>query len=163
MNRRQFFTASTAAAAAGSGLNPARAATAGRALMKLGCQSAPTNDTHLKYLARYGVRNICGYPEIAGGRIYATVEELTRMRELAEKNGISVDCLGPPFLTSSHIDREKHPAIMLAQSPERDRDIEAMQTLIRNCAMAGIPMIKYNMSILGVLRTGRTPGRGDAS
>ena len=41
---------------------------------------------------------------------------------------------------------------MLAQSPERDRDIEAMQTLIRNCAAAGIPSIKYNMSILGVLR-----------
>ena len=36
--------------------------------MKLGCQSAPTNDTHLKYLARYGVRNICGYPEIAAAR-----------------------------------------------------------------------------------------------
>lgn len=131
--------------------------------MKLGCQSAPTNETHLKYLARYGVRNICGYPEIKGDRIYATVDELKRMRDLAEKSGVSVDCLGPPFLTSSHIDREKHPAIMLAQSPERDRDIEALQTLIRNCAAAGIPMIKYNMSILGVLRTGRTPGRGDAS
>jgi mannonate dehydratase len=26
----------------------------------------------------------------------------------------------------------------------------------------GLPSIKYNMSILGVLRTGRTPGRGDA-
>ena len=26
-----------------------------------------------------------------------------------------------------------------------------------------MPSIKYNMSILGVLRTGRTPGRGDAS
>src|ERR1019366_1307353 len=84
------------------------------------------------------------------------------MRDLAEKNGISVDCLAPPFLASSHIDREKHGAIMLAQSPERDRDIESMQTLIRNCAQAGIPSIKYNMSILGVLRTGRTPGRGDA-
>ncbi len=131
--------------------------------MKLGCQSAPTNDAHLKYLARYGVRNICGYPEIADGRIYATVDELKRMRDLAEKNGIAVDMLGPPFLTSSHIDREKHPAIMLAQSPERDRDIESMQTLIRNCAAAGIPSIKYNMSILGVLRTGQTRGRGDAS
>ena len=51
---------------------------------------------------------------------------------------------------------------MLAQSPERDRDIEQLQTLIRNCAQAGIPSIKYNMSILGVLRTGRVPGRGDA-
>jgi len=71
--------------------------------------------------------------------------------------------LAPPNLASSHIDREAHPAIMLAQSPERDRDIEAVQTMIRNCATAGIPCIKYNMSILGVLRTGRVPGRGDSS
>lgn len=130
--------------------------------IKLGCQSAPTNDTHLKYLARYGVRNVCAYPEIADGRLYATVDELNRMTELAGKNGISVDCIAPPFLASSHIDREKHGAIMLAQSPERDRDIEALNTLIANCAKCGIPSIKYNMSILGVLRSGRTPGRGDA-
>jgi mannonate dehydratase len=51
---------------------------------------------------------------------------------------------------------------MLAQSPERDRDIESLQTMIKNCAQAGIPSIKYNMSILGVVRSGRTPGRGDA-
>lgn len=141
---------------------PAPAPAAKRALMKLGCQSAPTNDTHLKYFARYGIKNICGYPEIAGDRLYATVDELKRMVDLAGKNGISVDCLAPPFLASSHIDREKHPAIMLAQSPERDRDIESMQTLIKNCAAAGVPSIKYNMSILGVLRTERTKGRGDA-
>ena len=49
---------------------------------------------------------------------------------------------------------------MLANSPERDRDIEALQTLIRNCAAAGIPSIKYNMSLLGVLRTERTAGTG---
>ena len=131
--------------------------------MKLGCQSAPTNASHLKYLARYGVRNICGYPEIAGDRLYATVEELSRMVDLARKNGIEIDCIAPPFLASSHIDREKHPAIMLGQSLQRDRDIEALQTLIRNCAATGIPSIKYNMSILGVLRTVRSPGRGDAT
>jgi mannonate dehydratase len=163
MNRRRFVTVSGAAAAASVASNPAAVAAPQRALMKLGCQSAPTNDTHLKYFARYGVRNICGYPEIAGGRIYATVEELQRMRELAEKNGITVDCTAPPILESSHIDQEKHPAIMLAQSPERDRDIEALQTMIKNCAAAGIPAIKYNMSLLGVLRTAGTPGRGDAT
>src|SRR5580658_5470480 len=158
MNRRQFFQSSGAAAAlAGLAEPPAAAAPPKRALMKLGCQSAPTNETHLKYFARYGVRNICGYPEIADGRLYATVEELSRMRDLADKNGISVDCIAPPFLESSHIDREKHPAVMLAQSPERDRDIESLQTLIKNCAQAGIPSIKYNMSILGVVRSGRTP------
>lgn len=162
MNRRAFISSSGAALAAAVPAAPAPAAPPKRALMKLGCQSAPTNDVHLKYLARYGVRNICGYPQIADGRLYATVDELSRMRDLAEKNGISVDCVAPPFLASSHIDREKHPAIMLAESPERDRDIEALQTFIRNCAKVGIPSIKYNMSILGVLRTGRTPGRGDA-
>ena len=165
MNRRKFVSSSGAAIALRAGLEPSRgsAAPGRRALFKLGCQSAPTTDTHLKYLARYGVRNICGYPEIADGRLYATVDELKRMRDLAEKNGVSVDCIAPPFLSSSHVDREKHPAIVLGQSPERDRDIEAMQTLIRNCAQAGVPSIKYNMSILGVLRTQRTPGRGDAS
>src|SRR5438093_13506949 len=86
------------------------------------------------------------------------------MRDMAEKYRIRVDLIAPPFLASSHIDREKHPAIMLAQSPERDRDIEQLQTMIKNCAAVGIPSIKYNMSILGVVRTpGRTPGRGDAT
>src|SRR5438445_8239828 len=165
MNRRRFVTSSGAAAVAlGSGLAPQTAPAATQpALMKLGCQIAPTNETHLKYFARYGVRNICGYPQIADGKLYATVDELKSMRDLADKNGISIDCLAPPFLASSHIERERHGAIMLAQSPERDRDIESMQTLIRNCAEAGIPSIKYNMSILGVLRTGRSPGRGDAT
>ncbi|WP_263417061.1 mannonate dehydratase [Terriglobus albidus] len=165
MNRRQFLSSTGLAsiAAAGSKAAAAFAAAPKRATMKLGCQSAPTNDTHLKYLARYGVRNICGYPQIADGRIYATVEELSRMKDLAQKNGIEIDCVGPPILTSSHIDSEKHPAIMLAKSPERDRDIEDFQKLIRNCGQVGLPAIKYNMSILGVLRIGRVQGRGDCT
>jgi mannonate dehydratase len=165
MNRRKFFSASGAAALAASSPAAAPAAAAQPLLMKLGCQSAPTNDKHVAYFARYGVRNICGYPEIADpGRLYATVDELKKMRDLTAKYGVSVDCLAPPFLASSHIDREKHGAIMLAQSPERDRDIEAMQNMIKNCSAAGIPAIKYNMSILGVLRLPqRTKGRGDAT
>jgi len=52
---------------------------------------------------------------------------------------------------------------MLAQSPEREREVEAVQQSIKNCAAVGIPSIKYNMSLLGVLRvSGRTKGRGDA-
>ena len=163
MNRREFMVSTGAAAVAvGSGGSGAARTSVPRVLMKLGCQSAPTNGTHLQFLARYGVRNICGYPEIGEGRLYATVDELDRMRDLATRIGISIDCIAPPFLASTHIGQTPHPAIMLADSPERDRDIEALQTLIRNCAAAGIPSIKYNLSLLGVLRTGRTPGRGDA-
>jgi mannonate dehydratase len=132
--------------------------------MKLGCQSSPTNEAHIKYFARYGVRHICGYPPIEGDRLYATVDELKHMRDMAGKYGVEIESIAPPFLTSSHIDKEKHPAILLAESPERERDIESFQTMIRNCAAAGIPCVKYNMSILGVLRLGqRTPGRGDAT
>ncbi|WP_260706155.1 mannonate dehydratase [Edaphobacter flagellatus] len=175
MDRRRFLSGTTAAAAfaLGAGETASQSAFAQtssqgeaaskRVLLKLGCQSHPTTDAHLKYLVRYGVKHICGYPETAEGRIYSTVDELSRMRELAEKNGVTVMCVGPPALESTYIDNEKHPAIMLAQSPERDRDIEQFQTLIRNCARVGLPSIKYNMSILGVLRTGRVPGRGDAT
>ena len=164
MNRRTFFSTTGAAAAAlSTTVPPAAAAPSPPVRMKIGCQSAPTNDVHLKYFARYGVRDITGYPQIADGRLYATVDELKAMRDLADKNGITIEGIAPPFLTSSHIDHEKHPAIMLAQSPERDRDIADLQTMIRNCAAAGIPSIKYNMSILGVLRTGRSPGRGDST
>ncbi len=133
-----------------------------RARMKLGCQSAPTTEKDLQYLRATASVISAPVPKFAGGRLFATVDDLKRTRDLAEKNGTSVDCIAPPFLTSSHIDREKHPAIMLAESPERDRDIESLQALIRNCAQTGIPAIKYDMRILGVLRTGRTLGRGDA-
>ena len=42
-----------------------------------------------------------------------------------------------PFLSSSHINREKRGAIMLGESPERDRDIEHINIMTANCARAG--------------------------
>ena len=81
MNRRQFVSSSgVVAALAGSSSEHVSAAPTKPVLMKLGCQSAPSNEKHFQYFARYGVRNICGYPETGDGRLYATVEELTRLR-----------------------------------------------------------------------------------
>src|SRR5207245_5472837 len=34
--------------------------------------------------------------------------------------------------------------------------------MIGNCGKAGIPAVKYNLTILGVVRTPSTPGRGSA-
>lgn len=143
--------------------NKAQAATHKRALMKLGCQSGPTNDQHLQFFKRHSVTHICGYPEDSGKKGYFTVEDLTKTKELCDKHGIVLECVAPPFLASSHVDRTERPAIMLGQSPERDRDIEAIQNIIKSCAKVGVPSIKYNMSLLGVLRTGRSPGRGGAT
>jgi mannonate dehydratase len=167
MNRRDFiFSTAVAAAlpASSSRVSAQSPAHRKRALMKLGCQSEPTSDQRLQFFARHGVKDICGIPETGNKEPgYPTVDELLRLKEHAGKWDISIDLLKPSFLASSHIDRTERPAIMLGQSPERDRDIEHFQNLIRNCAKAEIPAIKYNMSILGVLRTGRTPGRGGAT
>lgn len=170
MDRRSFISASGLVAAAAAA-QPVVAAAAKPATspptrggkIKLGCQSAPSNDEHFAYFARYGVRNVCGYPQIDDpARLYPTVDELKRLQDLGARHGISIDMVDSVLLRSSHIDSEKNPSIMLADSPQRDHDIEAFQTLIRNCATVGIPAVKYNMSILGVLRTGYIPGRGDA-
>jgi len=170
LNRRQFFSSAAAASAAvalNTGASPAHAAKADShkpVLMKLGDQTAPTTAEHLQYLARYSIKNICGYPQIADkDRIYGTVDELKQMVDLAAKSGISVDMTTPPFLASVSIDRDKHGAIMLGKSPERDQEIESLQTMIKNCAAAGIPAIKYNLVIVGDLRIARTPGRGDTT
>jgi mannonate dehydratase len=166
MNRRQLLSTTVAAAASQllpSGPNAAKAAAPKKALMKLGCQSAPTNDQHLDFFARHGVMNISGYVEDSKKQGTYSVEDLSLVKERCEKHGIKLEMVAPPFLASSHIDTTERGAIMLGQSPERDRDIESIQTLIKNCATVGIPSIKYNMSLLGVLRTGRTPGRGGST
>jgi len=175
MDRRTFISSSAVGAAASvlasSGVVTAAgqapkplAAAPRRALMKLGAMARRCDDESLKAVARYGVTHVVVNADIAEpGRLYATVEELTRQREIVERNKLAIAVMTPPNLASSHIDRERNPAIMLGQSPQRDRDIEAVQTMIRNCAAAGIPCLKYNMSILGVLRTGRKEGRADTS
>src|ERR1041385_3005711 len=86
VNRRQFISSAGVGAGAATlgSLEPAARASGKPVLMKLGCQTAPTNDTHLKYLARYGVRNICGYAQNAAGGPYPTREELQQMHDLAE-------------------------------------------------------------------------------
>jgi mannonate dehydratase len=117
-----------------------------------------------KALGRWGIKNVTASAPIADSeRIYATVDELKRLTDAAAKYQISVDVLNPPFLPSSNINSERHPAIMLGESPQRDRDIEQIQTMIKNCAAANIPCIKYNLSLLGVVRMGKEDGRGDTS
>jgi mannonate dehydratase len=128
--------------------------------MKLGCQSAPTSEQRLQFFARHGVEAICGYPEDSQNRGWFSVDDLARLRERCEKWKVGLDCIEPGFLQSTHIDHTARPAILLGESPQRDRDIENLQNTIRSCARAGIPSIKYNLNILGVLRTERTPGRG---
>lgn len=165
MKRRTFFqSAAVAGTLASSGPAAAAPSTGGRwtkpIRFTLGCQSGPTDDKRLMFFKRHSVNNICGYAKGKSPNGPNTLEDLQRLKDLCDKHKVSVDCLAPPFLASSHIDKTPRGAIMLAESPERDRDIAEVQQLIRDCAKVGIPAIKYNMSLLGVLRIERTAGRG---
>ena len=139
----------------------------------LGCQRAPTDLRRLQHFKRHGVDHICGYPDKEADPASWTVESLMKLRERCASQGVSLDMVQFPMLSSASIDRmtaqhDMNPqlvaglgkAIMLGKDPDRQREIEFAQTIIRNCARAGIPAIKYNMNLLGVLRTADTPGRG---
>jgi mannonate dehydratase len=52
-------------------------------------------------------------------------------------------------LPTENVDTQAHPAINLGRNPQRDRDIEAFQIHLKNCAAAGIPCIKYALNLLG--------------
>ncbi|MCS7024898.1 MAG: mannonate dehydratase [Bryobacteraceae bacterium] len=165
MNRRKFLSRSSTAAGLFASAPAGLTAAANRVpvKMKLGCQSGPTDEKRLQFFKRHSVNHICGYPKSKDPNGPYTLEDLERLKDLCEKHKVSLEMIAPPFLASTHIDRTARPAIMLAESPARDRDIAEIQELIRNCARVGIPAIKYNMSILGVVRTQRTPGRGGSS
>ena len=168
MNRRAFVTSAalgvTATSCVEQGSSPEEPQpTYPPMKMHVGAQRGPTNIEILQFLKRHGVNNCCGYPPDPGERGYWLREDLEKTRELCESQGVALDMVALPFLASSHIDRERRGAIMLGKSPERDRDIDDIHKMIQGCAETGIPAFKYNMSILGVLRTERTPGRGGSS
>ena len=66
-------------------------------------------------------------------------------------------------MSSVRVTTAENPNIMLGKSPQRDREIDNLCQMIRVAARAGIPTLKYNLIILGVLRTGPTPGRGGST
>src|SRR5207249_7567074 len=110
----------------------------------------------------FGINHICSALPSRSFDANWSLEGLTKLRQRVESFGIKLDIVPLP-LSSSPIHRAENPHIMLGKSPERDREIDQICQMIRNVAQVGIPLVKYNMTILGVVRTARTPGRGTAS
>jgi mannonate dehydratase len=157
MNRRTFsrLAVSGLPALAASGAPDPRA---GR--MKLGTQHQSSNEI-LKILAALGVSQICSDLPSAKFDDAWSVSSLTRLRERVESFGITLAAVPLP-MSSSYITKAENPDIMLGKSPERDREIDNICQMIANCRAAGIPLLKYNLTILGVVRSEATAGRGGA-
>jgi mannonate dehydratase len=130
-------------------------------LLKVGTQNSDAEEDLITFAA-LGVNNICsGLPSRKLDEKFSA-EALIQLRERVEKHGIKLDFIPLP-LSSAYITRAEYPAIMMGKAGERDKAIDDICQIIRNCAKAGIPSAKYNMSILGVVRTEPTKGRGGAT
>lgn len=166
MDRRSFLQISTAAASSmsasrGLARTPADPPPT-KVRMKLGTQfGAGPSDETLRDLAALGVNHICSGLPSARLDEHWSVEGLSKLKERVESFGLQL-LMVPLPLSSSPIDRADFPSIMLGMSPERDRAIEEICQMIRNAARAGIPAVKYNLTLLGVPRTSPTRGRGGA-
>ncbi|MGH9406061.1 MAG: mannonate dehydratase [Candidatus Acidiferrales bacterium] len=172
MDRRKFLHYSSLAAAGGAaaswtpatsrGARKLMAAPAPNARPKLGTQfgRTPPDDT-LRVLAELGVSHMCsGTPSPRFDENWS-VEGLTGLRKKVESYGIKLEMVQLP-LPSSPIERAAFPAILLGKSPERDQEIGQICQMIRNVSRAGIPSVKYNFTVLGVVRTKPTRDRGGA-
>jgi mannonate dehydratase len=168
MDRRTFLAAGTAALAApvaslagdqqrgeAVGPKPSR-----KFLATLGMQDYATDD-FLQMYSAFGIEHICG--SLPSRRLDEkwSVEGLVKERERIERFGIHLDILPLP-LSSVEIAKAEYPSIMLGKTPDRDRDIDDICQMIRNASKAGIPALKYNMSILGIVRTEPVKGRGSS-
>jgi len=126
--------------------------------MKVGTQHGDTEEI-LKACAAFGVNNICSSLPSEKMDDKWSVEGLSRLRDRVKAHGISLDMVPLP-MSSSEISTAEMPAIYLGKSPERDRNIDDICQMIRNCARAGIMQVKYNFTLIGIPRSGTAAGRG---
>ncbi|MBH54841.1 MAG: mannonate dehydratase [Opitutaceae bacterium] len=132
------------------------------ALMHVGCQRGDVTIKELEFKARHGIKNIDGKaPNLIQG-VGWDLDDAKLRKHRAARYGISIDAYHLP-LSSAGIDRVSVPHIMLGKSPERDHEIEMIQQMISVAGQTGVRALLYNTTILPVVRTERTLGRGNAT
>ncbi len=173
MNRRDFVRMTGAGVAAATTLaeqvvdaqgartpSPARSGASSAVRMKVGTQHGDSDEI-LRQMAAFGCNNICSrLPSDKMDEAWS-LDSLKKLRERVESYGITLDMVPLP-LSSSPIARSENPDIMLA-GPNRNKQIDDICQMIRNCGQAGIPHAKYNLTFIGVVRTESTQGRGPAT
>ncbi len=167
LNRREFLTGAGAGAAmlglaSSAPLASAATPTARLPVRMFAGHQHDHSPATLRLLAAFGVKNICsGLPATRMDENWS-VAGLTSLRKQVESFGIALDCVPLP-LSSREITKAEYPEILLARDPERERALDDICQMIRNAGAAGIPMVKYNLTFLGVVRTGTVTGRGGAT
>jgi len=128
--------------------------------MVIGTQYEPPNaqPEYYQHLKQLGVDHICSTPP--GKASSWTTDDLSRHRDLMASYDLALDLI--PIAHIGIAARDEFPNIMLG-TPERDAEIDRICEIIRSAAAADIPAMKYYLSYLGVVSTGKVAGRGGSS
>jgi mannonate dehydratase len=127
--------------------------------MYVGTQVRPRDDSDYRVWAQLGVTHVCVDPP--GNPHHWSLDDLCRHKEHVESFGLSLDMVQLP-LSSRPLEAQESPHILLGREPERQREIDSICGLVERLAAARIGAAKYNLTLLGVVRTEREPGRGSA-
>jgi mannonate dehydratase len=125
--------------------------------MHVGTQIRPRDDSDYRVWAQLGVTHVCVDPP--GDPHHWSLDDLCRHKAHVESFGLSLDMVQLP-LSSNPLEAQESPHILLGREPERQREIDSICGLIERLGQAGIPAAKYNLTLLGVVRTERERGRG---
>lgn len=132
--------------------------------MYVGEQLSDLSDHKLTWVAQMGVEHLAvnttkGF-EIENPDGTWRAQGLEALRSHLARFGLALDVLTLD-LQSTHFSRHRFPGIMRGL-PSRDAEIAVIQQNVRAAGEVGIGILKYNLNLLGVPRTGRTLGRGGA-
>ncbi|HEV8636872.1 MAG TPA: mannonate dehydratase [Chloroflexota bacterium] len=133
--------------------------------MYIGEQLGDLSDRKLTWAAQLGVEHVAvntlkdtGIQNEDGTWNVPPIRAL--QRRLAEF-GITMDVLNLG-IEAAYYQRQRFPDLWTGGSG-RDRAIDLLVQNIRAAGEATVPCLKYNCNVIGILRTGRTPGRGGAT
>src|SRR5688572_2446071 len=133
--------------------------------MYIGEQLSDLSDRKLAWVSQLGVEHIAvnslkdtGIQNDDGTWSVKPIKAL--QRRLADF-GITADVLNLG-IEASYYERQRFPDLW-CRGPGCDDAVDMVVQNIRTAGEAEVPVLKYNCNIIGILRTGRTPGRGGAT
>ncbi len=134
--------------------------------MHIGEQLGDLSDRKLAWVAQLGVEHVAvnttagtGIQNDDGTWNAAPIRAL--MNRLRRGFGLSADVLNLG-IEAVYYERSRFPALWTGLAG-RDAQIATIVQNIRAAGEAGVPCLKYNCNIIGILRTGRSVGRGGAT
>lgn len=130
--------------------------------MNVAFQMSEITSDNLKFAKQVGVDHIVGVKTsdvIPEGEPRWTRESLGRFNNFVSDHDVKLQVVPLPLRRWNPQTPGDSPNIMLG-TPERDREIDNICECVRIAGEVGIPCLKYNLTLLGVLSTGRVPARG---